>query len=126
MLMEGCLPFYWLILEIHPMNKVEAQNYCRQQLLRASSTLIPTTHSHLEVRSSRAVTGGPVARRPDRGPGRAGRKYSCCGRARHGSPDKSLTGCSRPSIKFSARETEKYINPTKILHSFCYMENNSA
>jgi hypothetical protein len=35
----------------------------------------------------------------------------------HGPPDKSLTGRSRPWI-FSARETEKYINPTKILIIF--------
>ncbi len=36
----------------------------------------------LEVRRPRAVTGGPIARSPARGPGRAGRKYSGCGRAR--------------------------------------------
>jgi hypothetical protein len=36
----------------------------------------------------------------------------------HGQPDKSLTGRSRPWIKFSAHEAEKYINPTKVLIIF--------
>jgi hypothetical protein len=36
----------------------------------------------------------------------------------HGPPDKILTGRSRPWIKFSAFEAEKYINPTKILIIF--------
>jgi hypothetical protein len=65
------------------------------------------------VSSSRAVTGGPVARSPDRGPG--GNIIVAGG---HGPPDKSLTGRSRPWIKFLAREAEKYINLTKILIIF--------
>ncbi len=36
----------------------------------------------------------------------------------HEPPDKSTTGRSRPWIKFSAREAEKYINPTQILIIF--------
>jgi hypothetical protein len=45
----------------------------------------------------------------------------------HGPPDKSLTGRSRPWIRFSARKTEKYINPTKTLIIFAIgMEKNSV
>jgi hypothetical protein len=36
----------------------------------------------------------------------------------HGPPDKSITGRSGPWIKFSAREAEKYRNPTEILILF--------
>jgi hypothetical protein len=57
--------------------------------------------------------GGPVARSPARGPG--GNILVAGG---HGPPDKSITGRSRPWIKFSAREAEKYINPTQILIIF--------
>ncbi len=63
--------------------------------------------------TTRAFTGGPVARSPGRGPG--GNILVAGG---HGPPDKSLTGRSRPWIKCSAREVEKYINPTKILIIF--------
>ncbi len=68
----------------------------------------------LDLESSpRAVSGGPVARSPVRGPGRAGRKYSGCGRAR-AARNKARTGYGRPWVKILAREAKKY----KILLKF--------
>jgi hypothetical protein len=55
----------------------------------------------LEVSSPRAVTGGP------------GGNILVAGG--NGPPDKNLTGCCRPWIKFSACEAKKYKNPTEIL-----------
>jgi hypothetical protein len=59
------------------------------------------------VSRRRAVTVGPAARSPHRGPGRAEIFFLRAG-----------TGRNRPWIKISAREAEKYINPTKILIIF--------
>jgi hypothetical protein len=50
--------------------------------------------------------------------GRAGPGANILFAGRHGPPDKSLTGRSRPWIKFSAREAEIYINLTKIFTIF--------
>ncbi len=50
--------------------------------------------------------------------GRAGPGGNILVAGGHGPPDKSLSGRSRPWIKFSAREPEKYINFTKILIIF--------
>ncbi len=60
-----------------------------------------------EVRRPRAVTGGPVARSPDRGPGQAEIFWLRAG-----------TGRNRSWIKFSARDAEQYKNPSKILIIF--------
>jgi hypothetical protein len=50
--------------------------------------------------------------------GRAGPGGNILVAGGHGPPDKSLTGRSRPWIKVSAREAEKYIKLTKILITF--------
>ncbi len=50
--------------------------------------------------------------------GRAGPGGNILVAGGHGPPEKSRTGRSRPWIQISARETEKYINPTKILIIF--------
>ncbi len=93
--------------------------------LAAAARARTSTHRPLEVSRPRAVTGGPVARSPVRGPGRAQIFWLRAGTGRPGRPKKTLTGYGRPWITFLARKVKKYKNSTKILIFSCYTENIS-
>jgi hypothetical protein len=54
------------------MGRASTERTLRKPLLFDSKNNTRRADSALEVRSPRAVTGGPVARSPARGPGRAG------------------------------------------------------